>query len=110
MIIITRRTTGTILLMISAFLYGIRYLSAAIFGSGVSSWDRGLFNAMLDYVGDGPKNLSILALIAGIMYLIWAEIEGINKKDYIEKMKNKLKYEFSNERNETEIKTRNDGE
>lgn len=109
MIIISRRTTGTILLLISAFMYGIRYLSAAIFGSGVSSWSRDLFDAMLDYVGDGPKNLSILALIAGIIYLIWAETEGINRKKYIEKIKEKLIYEFSNERNETKI-NRNDDE
>ncbi|MCR2805772.1 hypothetical protein [Paenibacillus soyae] len=70
-----RRTVGVILLCISAFLYGVRYLSAAIFGSGVSSWDSQLFNAMLEYVGDGPLIMSWIALIAGIGYLFFAEFE-----------------------------------
>lgn len=70
-----RRTVGVILLCISAFLYGVRYLSAAIFGSGVSSWNSQLFNAMLEYVGDGPLIMSWIALIAGIGYLIFAEFE-----------------------------------
>lgn len=81
-----RRTTGIFLLMISAFLYGVRYLSAAIFGSNVSSWNSDLFNAMLNYVGNGPKNLSIIALIVGLIYLIWAEIEALNNKTQNKKM------------------------
>ena len=106
MIIMSRRATGTILLMISAILYSVRYLSAAIFGSGVSSWDQGLFNAMLEYVGDSPKNLSVLALIAGIIYLIWAEIEGTNKKT-IKDINNYSKNEYINERNENQNRTIN---
>lgn len=74
-----RRTTGTILLLVAAFLYGIRYLSAAIFGSNVNSWNGELFKSMLSYIGKGPTNLSILALILGLIYLVWAEIEEINK-------------------------------
>lgn len=87
----SRRTTGTILLIISAFLYGVRYVSAAIFGSGVNSWNENLFHAMLGYIGNGPKILSILALIAGLFYLIWAELEGVNKKAMLDKIKDNLK-------------------
>lgn len=76
----SRRTTGTLLLLIAAFLYGIRYLSAAIFASNVSSWDSDLFHSMLDYVGTAPRNLSIIALVVGIVYLIWAEYESRDVK------------------------------
>ena len=71
-----KRTVGIILLCISAFLYGLRYLSAAIFGSNVDSWSRSIFTDMLDYVGIGPLVLSVIALIAGIIYLISAELES----------------------------------
>lgn len=70
-----RRTVGVILLCISAFLYGVRYISAAIFGSGVTSWNSQLFNEMLEYVGVGPLIMSWIALIAGIGYLIFAEFK-----------------------------------
>ncbi|MDR6726985.1 hypothetical protein J2W91_005510 [Paenibacillus amylolyticus] len=76
----SRRTTGTLLLLIAAFLYGIRYLSAAIFASNVSSWDYDLFHSMLDYVGTAPRNLSIIALVGGIFYLLWAEYESRDVK------------------------------
>ncbi|MCM3626156.1 hypothetical protein M3194_02090 [Paenibacillus glycanilyticus] len=81
-----RRTVGVILLCISAFLYGIRYLSAAIFGSGVTSWNRQLFDEMLESVGNGPLIMSLIALIAGVGYLIFAEVEISIAKD-IKKIK-----------------------
>lgn len=70
-----RRTVGVILIGISAFLYGVRYVSAAIFGSNVTSWNRELFQSMLEHVGNGPLILSWIALIAGIGYLISAEFK-----------------------------------
>ncbi len=75
----SRRTTGTALLSISAILYATRYLSAAIFGSSIQNWNQNLFNAMLEYVGQGPVIWSIIALIAGIIYLVWAEVEAFLK-------------------------------
>lgn len=71
-----RRTVGIILLCISAFLYGVRYLSAAIFGSNVSSWNSDLFNNMLAYIGNGPLFWSWIALVIGVGYLIVAEFES----------------------------------
>jgi len=70
----SRRTAGVFFCFIAAFLYAARHLSAAIFGSGVSSWNRELYNAMLQYVGNTLTVLSIVALIAGIIYLILAEL------------------------------------
>jgi hypothetical protein len=71
-----RRGTGIIFIVISAFLISIKYLSAAIFGSGVSSWSVNLFQAMLNYVGDTLSNFSVLALILGIAYIVWGEIDA----------------------------------
>ncbi|MEK5026490.1 hypothetical protein [Paenibacillus sp. FSL M7-1046] len=38
-----------------------------------------IFNAMLDSVGSSLKNLSKLSLLAGIAFLVWAEIEEYYK-------------------------------
>lgn len=72
----SRRTVGILFCCIAAFLYGTRYLCAAIFGQGVSSWNSDLFRAMLEYVGGNFVTLSIISLIIGILYLAWAEMSG----------------------------------
>lgn len=71
----SRRSVGVALIGIAAFLYGIRYLAAAIFGSNLSSWSSELFRSMLSYVGNGPVIASWVALIAGVGYLLAAESE-----------------------------------
>jgi len=68
-----RRVVGLGFCFIAAFLYATRYISAAIFGSGVSSWDSTLFTSMLQYVGNSLTILSVIALIIGVIYLILAE-------------------------------------
>lgn len=74
----SRRITGTVLLLISALLYAARYLSAAIYGSSIpSDWSADIFDAMLQYVGQGLVTWSLVALIAGVVYLIWAEVDTI---------------------------------
>jgi len=72
----SRRFTGVALIFVSAILYAARFISAAIFGSSISNkWSADLFSAMLHYIGSGLSNWSIVALVAGIGYLIWAEVE-----------------------------------
>ncbi|MDR9744452.1 hypothetical protein [Paenibacillus taichungensis] len=88
----SRRTTGTLLLVIAAFLYSVRYLSAAIFGSGVASWNSELFQEMLNYVGTAPQSWSIAALILGLFYLVWAEYEATSSKTK-ESLKRFVNYE-----------------
>ena len=73
----SRRTAGVMLLFVAALLYSTRYLAAAIFGSGISSWSTQLFTAMLQNVGPGLLIWSRLALITGLVYLLWAEVESI---------------------------------
>ncbi len=56
---------GTVFCLISALLISAKYISAAIFMSGVSSWDAALFVAGLGYVGPVLTIASIIALIIG---------------------------------------------
>lgn len=69
-----KRGVGAIFCLIAAILFSTRYLAAAVFMSGVSSWDRVLFAAGLEYVGSPLLTLSIVSLIIGIGYLAWAEV------------------------------------
>ncbi len=71
-----RRTVGVCFCFISALLFSTRYITAAIFGSNVSSWSKELFNAMLEYTGGELFILSIVSLIIGSVYLISSEIKG----------------------------------
>lgn len=70
-----RRVTGAIFCLIAGLLFSARYITAAIFMSNISSWDRELFKAGLEYQGEALLVLSIISLIVGITYLIWSEIE-----------------------------------
>ena len=69
----SRRGAGISFCFIAAFLFSIRYISAAIFGSSVTSWNRELFSGMLKYTGNTLVILSIISLGGGIAYLVLAE-------------------------------------
>jgi hypothetical protein len=73
-IIMTRRSTGNTLIAISALLYSTHRLTAAIYGSSTTGWDSDFYQALLEYVGQELLVWSLVALIAGILYLIWAEV------------------------------------
>ena len=60
---------GAVFCLIAAILISARYLAAAIFMSGVASWDIVLFQSGLSYVGSTLQILAILALAAGIFFL-----------------------------------------
>ncbi|MBT2761888.1 hypothetical protein [Paenibacillus sp. ISL-20] len=77
----SKRAAGVGMLLIAALLYSARYLTAGFFGSGVKSWDSNLFNAILQSVGDEPLLISRIALVVGIIYIVWSEIESILGKD-----------------------------
>lgn len=79
-IIMNKRTTGVIFCLIAAMLFSCRYISAAIFMSGILTWSNELFNAGLEYIGSPLLVLSILSLICGAVYLVWAEIGEPKKK------------------------------
>lgn len=71
----SRRTTGMMLIVVSAILFCTRYLTAAIFGSSHTTWSKELFIALLQYVGPGLIIWSLVALVFGLSFLIWAEFE-----------------------------------
>ncbi len=77
----TKRGAGVAFIAISAFLISSKYISASIFGSGVLSWDKSLYEAMLYYVGDTLSNFSLLAFIIGLAYIVWGEFEDWKSKN-----------------------------
>ncbi|MBP5726150.1 MAG: hypothetical protein J6Y48_03645 [Clostridia bacterium] len=72
---------GAIFCLISAVLTSTRYIAAATFMSNVSSWDSSLFQAGLSYVGSPLKITAVIALIAGICFLVYGVLQDFKKKD-----------------------------
>jgi hypothetical protein len=70
---------GAIFIAISALLYATRFIAAAIWGSGFSSWNSENFLALLGYVDQGLTAWSMTALVVGLIYLVWGEIETLRK-------------------------------
>lgn len=60
---------GTIFCLIAAIMMSARYIAAAIFMSGVSSWNYVLFTSGLEYVGSPLKIWSIVSLVVGIAFI-----------------------------------------
>ena len=75
----SKRGVGALFCFVSAILFSTRYVAAAIFMSGATSWDESLFSAGLEYVGSPLLVLSIISLVVGIAYLAWEELG--KKKD-----------------------------
>ena len=75
------KIVGVIFCLISAILMAARYLSAAIFMSGVSSWDAELFSAGLEYVGYPLLIGAIISLIVGIAFLGYEINQEIKNKN-----------------------------
>ncbi|MEK3937321.1 hypothetical protein MKY41_18680 [Sporosarcina sp. FSL W7-1349] len=71
----SKRGAGIGFIAISAFLLSTKFISAAIFGSGISSWDKDLFRNMLSYIGNTLDIFSIGSFIVGIGYIVWGEYE-----------------------------------
>lgn len=64
---------------IAAFLISVQYITIAIFGSNTTVWTVEFFNIVKSSVGNTLKTLSILSLLGGLFYLLWAEIELVIK-------------------------------
>ena len=60
---------GAVFCLIAAILTAARYVSAAIFMSGVTSWDSELFRAGLNCIGPALPIAAIVALAAGVVFL-----------------------------------------
>ena len=68
---------GTVFCLIASILMAARYVTAAIFMSGVASWDSELFRAGLDYIGPALPTAAIAALVAGAVFLAVGIIQDI---------------------------------
>lgn len=77
-----KRGTGVAFIAIAAFLFSAKYISAAIFGSGLASYNEELFNAMLSYIGNPLSICSIIALLLGLAYIAWGEYEEFTMKKW----------------------------
>lgn len=73
-----RRGAGIFLLAIAAFLLGVNYLTAGV--SGERYLVDGVPQLPLFYVGSLLSNLAVISCIAGIAYLVWAEVEAIARR------------------------------
>ena len=72
---------GSIFCFMSALFMCVRYLSASIFMSGVSSWSAGLFSSGLSYVGAPLMVASIISLIVGILFLAYGVYQDWKKEN-----------------------------
>lgn len=77
--VMNNKGIGSIFCLIAALLTSARYLSAAIFMSGVSSWDSDLFSCGLEYIGSPLKTASIISLVVGILFLVYGISQDIKK-------------------------------
>ena len=74
---------GAIFCLISAILISAKYIAAAMFMSGVTYWDAELFAEGLGHVGPFLTVVSVIALIAGILFLgygLYEDIKGTKKR------------------------------
>ena len=62
---------GCTLLCISAFLYAVRYIAAALYvGPGSKSWSSRLFSSSYEYVGTGLTRWAVISLLLAIVCFI----------------------------------------
>ena len=74
---------GAVFCLIASILTAARYLSAAIFMSGVSSWNSELFQVGLSYTGSLLQWAAVVALIAGVAFLgmgLYQDFKNSEKK------------------------------
>ncbi len=60
---------GAVFCLIAALLMSARYISAAVYMSGASSWSADLFRSGLSYVGPQLAVASAVSLAVGVVFL-----------------------------------------
>ena len=80
----SRRITGAMFCAIAALLFGVRYVVAAQLFSGMhpGEIDPATLDQYLAYEGTTLLTVSVVALVVGIAYLVWAELEDLRKRDH----------------------------
>ena len=62
---------GVIFCLISAILVSAKYISAAMFMNNFATKNTSLFKKGLEYVGPFLSRVSIVALIIGMLFLVY---------------------------------------
>ena len=79
---------GAVFCLIAAVLTGARYVAAAIYFSSTSTKSPELFRSALEYTGSGLTILSVIALVAGVGFLVWGTLNDSAKAALKEKADN----------------------
>lgn len=69
------KIVGAILCLCAAILFSARYISAAVYMSGVSAVGNGFFQDGLNYVGPALLIAAVISLIAGVVFIIYGSIK-----------------------------------
>ncbi len=75
------KIVGAIFCLIAAILAGARYVAAAIFMGNTSVWSAELFRDSLSYVGPNLLIAAIVALVAGIGFLVYGLLKDGKRTD-----------------------------
>ena len=71
-----KRGTGVVFCLIAALLFAAKHITTALYVTGMSSANSILSLAALDYKGTSLLVFSIISLLVGVAYLVWAEYEA----------------------------------
>jgi len=71
-----KRGTGVVFCLIAALLFAAKHITTALYVTGMSSANSVLSLAALDYKGTALLIFSIISLVVGVAYIVWAEIEA----------------------------------
>jgi hypothetical protein len=76
----SRRTAGVGLIAIAALIYSARLIATAIITAQFTNVNPQVFGAYLGYTDQGVSLPTLIAVLAGIGYLVWAELAERRKK------------------------------
>lgn len=72
-----KKTLGSVFIIASAILYSSMYISAAIYGSVITSKSKEIFSTYLVFIGNGLIIPSIILFILGCVFILLSK-----NKDY----------------------------
>ena len=76
-----KKTLGSVFIIASAILYSSMYISAAIYGSVITSKSKEIFSTYLGFIGNGLIIPSIILFILGCVFILYLKIKIIKSKN-----------------------------
>ncbi len=76
----SRRTAGVGLIGIAALIYSARVIATGIITAQFTNVNSQVFGNYLEFTDQGISWLTMVAVLAGIGFLIWAEIADWKKR------------------------------